>query len=853
MDKHALWKWLVLIALTAWSLALVAPLRTKVKLGLDLKGGTSFTLQIDEGEVEKQIREEFKDLTDVQEIHSRVGKAVQHAQAQGLEVIRNRVDALGVAEPLIYPEKHNRIIVQIPGLKDADRARAEKLIRQPAFLVFSIVHEDNDKLVSALFEKGLAPEGYSIGIAPRGHQREVYRRNPAGSGASPAGRGASLQKVTAEAFTAEFRARVIERFQAPPGCRFMLEERQEEGQHFYVPYFVKQRYELRGDTVKNAAIEYDQLGRPYVTLKFDSKGARKFARITADYAPGGAKNPNPEGRRYLAIIMDDKLYSAPFIKTAIYGGEAIIEGNFTLKDAQDLSIVLRAGSMPAPVEIIESRTVDPSLGRDSIESGTRATIYACILVVAFMTVYYLVGGLVADVALLFNMLLLPLGMMITAGIMGLFTGATGAHIGLPVLTLPGIAGIALTVGMAVDANVLIFERIREEQRLGKRLSPALEAGYTKAFVTILDSNLTTIMAAVILFMLGTGAVRGFGITLTAGIMVSMYTALMVTRMIFNIIVTRSTLPQIKMLSVIKPTNINFIGGRKWAIAISIGVIVLTWGYMAERGRKSMGNLLSTDFTGGSAVTFQFSQKQPVERIRDTLASSGITDVQIQYQKEMDKDVEYLQVRSAYGAGDKIKETLATGLPAADFKVLSEDTVGPQIGREMTTNALKALLYSFIGMIIYIAWRFEFSFAVGAIIALIHDVLISMGLFCLVGRQFGMTTIAALLTIVGFSVNDTIVIYDRIRENMRKYPDKNLLEICNLSVNETLSRTILTSLTVLFAVSMLLIFGGGAINDFAFLFLVGIITGTYSTVYIATPVMLFMRRLLKKPATGTPAR
>ncbi|MBU4366400.1 MAG: protein translocase subunit SecD, partial [Verrucomicrobia bacterium] len=565
MDKHALWKWLILIALTAWSLALVVPFRQKVKLGLDLKGGTSFTVQINESEIEKQIREENKDLTDMQ-VRSRVGTAVQHAQEQAVEIIRNRVDALGVAEPLIYPEKHNRVIVQIPGLKDADRDRAAKLIQSAAFLVFSIVHEDNDKLVSALFEKGLAPEGFQIGPATSGRRHEIYRRD--------------TQKVPDEAMTAEFRAK-LERFQAPPGYRFMLEERQEEGQKIYSPYFVKQRYELRGDTLKNAGIEYDQLGQPYVTLKFDSKGARRFARVTADYAPGGAKNPNPEGRRYLAIIMDDRLYSAPFLKTAIYGGEAIIEGNFSLKDAQDLSIVLRAGSLPAPVQIIESRTVDPSLGRDSIESGTRATIYACILVVVFMAVYYMISGLVANIALLFNMLLLPLGMMITAGIMGLFTGATGTHIGLPVLTLPGIAGIALTIGMAVDANVLIFERIREEQRTGKRLGPALEAGYTKAFITILDSNLTTVMAAVILFMMGSGAVRGFGITLTAGIMVSMYTALIVTRMIFNIIVARTSMPQLKMLSVIKPTNINFIAWRKVAVGISVLLIVLTWGYMVE--------------------------------------------------------------------------------------------------------------------------------------------------------------------------------------------------------------------------------------------------------------------------------
>jgi len=333
----------------------------------------------------------------------------------------------------------------------------------------------------------------------------------------------------------------------------------------------------------------------------------------------------------------------------------------------------------------------------------------------------------------------------------------------------------------------------------------------------------------------------------------MYTALVVTRMIFNVIVARTSMPQLKMLSVIKPTKIDFIGWRKVAIGISVGLIVLTWGYMVERGMKNMGNLLSTDFTGGSAVTFQFSQKQDVDKIRDALAAGGIADAQIQYQKEMDKNGEYLQIRAAFGKGDKIKEILNTGFASAGFKVLSEDAVGPQIGNEMTANALKALLYSFIGMIIYIAWRFEFSFSLGAIVALIHDIAISLGIYCLFGRQISMTTMAALLTIIGYSINDTIVIYDRIRENMRKYPGRNIIEVCNLSVNETLSRTILTGSSVIMAVLMLLIFGGGAINDFAFLFLVGTVTGTFSSIYIATPIMLFLRRVLKKSETGVPAR
>jgi preprotein translocase SecF subunit len=308
-----------------------------------------------------------------------------------------------------------------------------------------------------------------------------------------------------------------------------------------------------------------------------------------------------------------------------------------------------------------------------------------------------------------------------------------------------------------------------------------------------------------------------------------------------------------MLSIIKATHIDFIGWRKVAIGISVGIIIVTWIFMAQRGMKGMGNLLGTDFTGGSAVTFQFTQKQEVDAVRGALAGAGVKDTQIQYQKEMNKSTEFLQVRSAYGTGDKVKETLSAKFPASEFKVINEDTVGPQIGGEMTINALKALLYSFIGMIIYIAWRFEFSFAVGGIIAIIHDIMISMGIYCLLGHQFGMTTIAALLTIVGYSINDTIVIYDRIRENMRKYPGRNLIEICNLSINETLSRTILTVATVFMAVLMLLIFGGGAIHDFALLFTIGTITGCFSSIYIATPIMLFLRRVLKKPETGVVAR
>ncbi|NLB59604.1 MAG: protein translocase subunit SecD [Lentisphaerae bacterium] len=839
MDKHAVWKWLILIALTAWSLALVIPPAKKIKLGLDLKGGTSFTVQINQAEIEKQLREEYPDWT-AEQLQSRVPSSIKRAQEQALEIIRNRVDALGVAEPLIYPEKDNHVIVQIPGLKEADRERAIQLIQSAAFLEFAMVHEENDKLVQALFDKGLAPEGYRI-VSAGGRQfhGDYYQRD--------------LQSMPDGALDAEFRAR-LERFQAPPGYRFMLEEKIIEGQKQHIPYFVRQRYEMKGDALKNAGVEYDQMGRPYVTLSFDKKGARKFARITSDYAPGGARNPSPEGRRYMAIIMDGRLYSAPFLKTAIYGGDAIIEGNFSIAEAQGLAIVLRSGSLPAPVEIIASWTVDPSLGRDSIESGTRATIYSGIIVVVFMTAYYLLGGVIANIGLLFNMLLLPLAMMITAGVLSMFSGGAGggASVGLPVLTLPGIAGIALTIGMAVDANVLIFERIREEQNTGKRLAAAIEGGYHKAFITILDANLTTVLTAVILFIFGTGAVRGFGITLTAGIMASMYSALVITRMIFNAIVARSSLPRLRMLHIIRSTNIDFIGVWKIALLVSLIVIVGAWAVVVSRGHQDITRVLGTDFTGGAAITFSFQEKEAVEKIRDTLAGVGIKQAHIQYQKVMDKPLEYLQVRVPEASGIAAKEALLTAFAGAGFSVLSEDLVGPQVGADMARRALWAMALALGGIIIYISCRFKFAYAVGAVAALLHDVLVGLGIYCLCGRQVDMIIVAALMTIIGFSVNDTIVIFDRIREKLKLQPNLPFRQVCNLSINETLGRTILTSTTIFLAVLMLLIFGGGAINGFAFLFFIGIIAGTYSSVYIATPVMIALTRR-SKGAASTPKR
>lgn len=808
MDKHAIWKWLILIVLVAWSVALVTPLREKIKLGLDLKGGTSYVLQVDTSALDEEAKKD--------------------AQARALEVIRNRVDSMGVAEPIIYPEPgNNRIVVQIPGLRAEDRERALKNLQSAAYLEFRMVHPKNDELVEDLFAKNMAPPGYKIvsideqGYAGQWRTVKYYKREG---------------KAETDPKQAQIERERLRSFQAPAGYEFMLEKVVKQGQDLYRPYFVSRRAELKGEALKNAWVEYQSLGQPIVSLRFDSKGAKKFAQVTSDYAPGGAKNPSPDGRRYLAIVLDGTLYSAPFIKTPIHGGAAIIEGSFSVKEAQDLAVVLRAGALPAPVTVVEERTVDPSLGRDSIESGKRAAIVGGLAVVGFMLVYYMLCGLVANFALLLDLLLLPLGMMAVAGFFNLFdTSGLGGGISLPTITLPGIAGIVLMLGMAVDANVLIFERMREEQSQGKRPDVVVAAGYEKAFSAIFDSNITTVLAAAIMFWMGSGPVRGYAVTLTAGILCSMYTAIVVTRMVFNLLLRYGNVERFRMLRLISATNFDFIGKRFVAIGLSVALIVVS---MAIFYRKGPANF-SVDFTGGATVTFKFMEKQPVDAVRAALNEVGIKTPVIQYQKvagqELDKPTEYLEIKVPFEDGDKAASVITSKF--SGYEVMQKDRVGPQVGSELKRKGIRAILTSLVFMVIYLAWRFEFGFAVGAVVALLHDVLITVGVYSLLGRELGMIGLAALLTIIGYSVNDTIVVFDRIREDLKLYRGKSFREIANVALNQTLSRTLLTSLTTLISVVALLVLGGGAINEFALLLLIGVITGTYSSIFIATPIAM----------------
>ncbi len=821
MKKAEIWKWLILICLVAWSLSQVVPI-DKIKLGLDLRGGTSFTMEIDDSEM--QTKKEKADL-----------------RARALEIIRNRVDAFGKTDPIIYPiPNSNQIVVQIPGLKEVDRDNALKALTQKAFLEFRMVHEKNDELVAALFEKNLAPNGYKIitfstqNTNGKRIDTKYYKRIKSNDNED-----ADLDNVDKKR---------IKRFEAPSGYDFMLmKEELKEGISAYRPYFVKRRNELTGEFISSARVDYNNF-KTQVALTLEGEGKRRFKRVTEDNAPGGAKNPSKEGRRYLGIILDGTLYSAPFLRTPIYNGRAVIEGSFSAVEAQRLVTVLQAGSLPTETKMIEERSVDPSLGKDSIKSGKRASIFAGIAVVAFMLLYYFGAGVIANLALVLDILLLPLGMLLVSGFLSFFTGQTGAGSGggLPTLTLPGIAGIVLTIGMAVDANVLIFERIREEHLAGKRFIPAVAAGYEKAFRTIFDANITTLLTAVILFWQGSGPVRGFAITLSGGIVASMYTALVVTRMLFNLVGEHSKVETIKMMRLIGDTKIDFIGKRKIAAMVSGLILVGTWGAFIYNGENNFG----VDFSGGAALTFSFDEKVETQDVRDTLTAAGIENPTIQYQKVVSADnatqmEEFMELKVGHEYGDLARKTIVETFAAKGYKNIKTDSVGPQVGRELKSKGIKAIVFALVGIVIYISLRFEFAFAMGAIVAILHDVLITIGIFCILGNQLNLTIVAALLTIVGYSVNDTIVVFDRIREDLKLMKGKNYKDICNISINQTLSRTLLTSFTTLLSVGILLLFGGAAIFGFALALFIGVVVGTYSSIFVATPIVLLWHKEAKK--------
>ena len=699
----------------------------RIRLGLDLQGGTSFLLRMRTGTL--------TNATDT-------GAAL----SQAVEVLRRRVDRFGVAEPLIEPQGKDEILVQLPGLTAANQQDAIDSIKRAAYLEFRLVEPRSKELI----DEGMVPPGYE-------------------------------------------RVQLKEREGDRPRVEWLL---------------IQKRSVLTGGSISSAMVGRGNLGEYDIDFTLNGTGAEIFGRVTRENV----------GRR-LAIVLDGVVRSAPVIQTPIETGRGQITGNFDYKEAQDLANVLE-NPLRAPLDLESSSQVDPTMGTDAIHSGIMASIFGVLAVSAFMLCYYLIAGMVANVALIANIIIL-LGVMCSVD---------------TTLTLPGIAGIVLTAGMAVDANVLIYERIREEQAKGKSLRGAIAAGYSRAFSTIFDSHVTTLISSIILIFMGTGSIKGFGVALTIGVAASLFTSLVVTRMIFDWMVDHRWLKTVKMFHLIPSTmKLDFMKLAKPAFITSWVIITLGVAYGFVRGKSTFGR----DFLGGDSVTFYFKKEEPPARIRPALEAAGFKDARIQYQRG-GAGGEALRVDTLEDPNRLVEKTLEKLAPG-NFTVRSREHVGASVGTDITRSAIVASLLSLFGILVYVAFRYEFSFAVGAVLAVIHDVLMTVGLYCLDGRQFNATSVAAILTIIGFSTNDTIVIFDRIRESLKLGIRGTFKEVMNLSLNQTLSRTIITSGTVFLATLSLYFFGGGEINDFAFTFLIGIVTGTYSSIYIASALVLWWHK------------
>ena len=777
--------------------------KRSLNLGLDLQGGIHLVLEVKTEGMEEQ--------------------EAQDAVAQAQEVIRNRVDQFGVAEPTIQRQGDNRIIIELPGVQDVQRAK--DLVGQTALLEFQLLEpsEDRTRLIQRI-DQVLAPQ-------EEGEEEEedlllssTPESAPLSSMLSLAGEdltvsGRDLQRVKNLLNAPEAQELI------PADVEFLFSSKPAgaAGNEFYFLYLVRKKPEMTGHMIQDAFVSIGQvveyMGQPIVNFSTTDEGVRLFSRITGSHI----------GER-MAIVLDESVYSAPVIQNKISEGRGIITGSGTQEEAKDLSIVLRAGALPAEVEIIEDRTVGPSLGRDSIEQGKTAAIYSMILVVIFMVLYYRAAGLIADCALLLNMLFI---MAVLAGF-----HAT--------LTLPGIAGIILTIGMAVDANVLIFERIREELRSGKTVRAAIDSGYGHALSAIIDANVTTFLVGIVLYQFGTGPIRGFALTLCIGIISSLFTAFFVTRTIFDLITRKSQQSTLSIgpIALFSNLNIRFLSLRNIGFGTSAAVLLI--GIVSILGINGIRQ--GIDFAGGTLLELHFDPAVQVEDIRSQLGRVPVGDAEVDLSKseikQFGSENDILIRVSESGAGTEVADGIMGVLKSGFASSIAEmewirrqEKVGPKIGSELSNAAVRAVLVALALILIYMAWRFHrFLYGIAAVVALFHDVLITLGLLSLFNIEITLAVVAALLAIVGYSLNDTIVVFDRIRENLHTARRQGFDGTVNQSINECLSRTLITSATTLMAVLVLMIFGGEVNRDFTITLMIGVVVGTYSSVFVASPVL-----------------
>ena len=598
---------------------------------------------------------------------------------------------------------------------------------------------------------------------------------------------------------------------------------------------VNRRPEMDGKGISMAQATRDEYGQRRIVLRFNSQGAEDFARVTSENI----------GKR-MAIVLDGKLYCAPSINSAITGGSAEITGKFSEEEAKTIADALMSGSFPFQIKVNAVFDTDPKLGASNISNGIWVGILSLVAVAIFMMIYYRLSGLISVAALAINIVLI-------LGAMAAFNCT---------LTLPGIAGIVLTIGMAVDANVLVFERIREELEKGRQLEKAVDVGFNRALPSVLDANITTLLTSIILMYVGTGAVKGFAVTLSIGILTTLFTALFVSRLIFDYLFRFTKFDHISMLKLMRGGKFDFVGARKISFVVSLAFILLTAGIILVRGTSILG----VDFTGGTSVSFNYSEKVPQESIQKVLKAAGYDEPTVTYKANIasangEEKVEIL-IRgdlTRKGASQSPKDELAALLnknfPQAKFEGGLESSVGGLIGWEFTKAAILAVSLALVGIGLYIMLRYEYTYAMTGVFALVHDVFVVTGIYLLMGRTISLTVVAALLTVIGYSINDKVVIFDRIRENVALKKGESYIDIVNLSVNQTISRTMLTSITTFIVVFILYLGGGVAINDFVLIMMLGVIVGTASSMFIAAPAVAIWqtRRLMSAGARNNTSK
>ena len=701
-----------------------------------------------------------------------------HAVDQSLEIIRNRIDQFGVAEPVIIKQGTDEIVVQLPGV---DPKRALNLIGQTAQLEFKLVNDTPGINLPGLIRQAEESGQWQKGDSRKKLNMILQRRLPDNT----------------EVF-------------------FEKEVDLETGVEIKKPLLMNSPVLMTGEMVKDARVQFGgNFNEAMVSLDLTDRGGKVFGQLTG-------KNVN----RRLAIILDEVVRSAPVIRERILGGSAQISGNFTQKEAADLAIVLRVGALPAPVEIIQNLSVGASLGQDSINRGLMSGLFGTVMVLLFMMIYYRLSGVIANCALLLNILFLFCGL-----------AALDAT-----LTLPGIAGIILAIGMAVDSNVLIFERMREEFAIGKTVKSGIEGGYDKALWTIIDSQVTTLITALALFLFGTGPIKGFAVTLSLGVTINLFTTLFGTRLIYDILYNRKWLKPIKFMQLINRPNIDYMKIRN--ITFSFSAILVLVGMIAFvqilRGHANLG----VDFSGGSLLQYKAEQPFALEDVRTVFKKNGKPGLDLQQVTNEDRLIVKFKKSEKVVANlsEEITTILNDHMAETHFVLESQSEIGSSVSAVLRNKAIQAIFISLLGVIVYLGLRFDMRFGLAAAVATFHDVVVVLGICYLLNVEITLLIVTALLTLAGYSLNDSVVVFDRIRELMKKAgPSEKFTDTINKSINQVFSRTIVTSLTTAIVVLTLFIFGGTVIHDFSFALACGLVVGTYSSVFIASPLLHILRK------------